>query len=89
MSISRGEVECTVTTAKAVDDATKKEIEQSLNGFVKGLDDFGNDFQLILTRILPKFRPKTVADNESEPGYIGRYARGLRGRALHRYVDQK
>ncbi|CAG2164722.1 unnamed protein product [Oppiella nova] len=36
MSISRGELECTVTTAKPIDDNTRKEIEQSLNGFVKG-----------------------------------------------------
>jgi len=36
MAISRGELECTVTTAKPIDDSTRKEIEQSLNGFVKG-----------------------------------------------------
>ncbi len=37
MAISRGEIECTVTTAQAVDDNTRKSIEESLNGFVKGL----------------------------------------------------
>jgi len=36
MAISRGEMECTVTTAQAVDDSTRRSIEESLNGFVKG-----------------------------------------------------
>ncbi len=37
MAISRGEIECTVTTAMAVDDSTRRAIEESLQGFVKGL----------------------------------------------------
>lgn len=36
MRNSRGEIDCTVTTAKPLDDANRKELESTLNNFAKG-----------------------------------------------------
>ncbi|XP_054159741.1 ATP synthase subunit O, mitochondrial-like [Oppia nitens] len=60
MAISRGELECTVTTAKPIDDATRQEIVQSLNGFVKG-----NKISLTL-KVDPKIMGGMLVDFNSE-----------------------
>ena len=36
IAASRGEIECTVTTAKPLDEQMRRELEESLKGFAKG-----------------------------------------------------
>ncbi|CAB3368983.1 Hypothetical predicted protein [Cloeon dipterum] len=49
MAAHRGEVVCEVTTAKALDEATKKELESALKGFLKS-----NQTLLLTTKVNPE-----------------------------------